>query len=806
VLRSLGRHGIECWVVLTDQRTIATHSRYASASVQLPGPYEQLPEQLLAFAAEKHLDGWALLPTYDDEIDMFSAHHEQLSRRFRLGAPRRETVAWALDKRATYALAAKLGIHHPRTWAAPDISAIEDPEISYPVIVKPSFRPVGLMGRTPKAWRANGPEQLERVYRLAAAVTPPHRRLLQDLIPGGGEQQLAYAALCHEGTVLASLAAQRRRQWPLEFGNASTFVETIDENELAEPSERLLAATRFTGMIELEFKRDARDGRLALLDANPRPWGWISLGPSAGVDFSYLHWRMLEGEQIARIHARPGVRWVRMATDIPAAVAERARGTLTTRQYLRSLRPPLSCAIFAPDDPYPAIVDAPLLLAIAAKHKLERVRSGTGAARTIAPASRHPNRPRRALIIVENCPVPGDRRVWHEALSLRRAGWDVTVLAPHAWNREPEPDNEVMEGVQIRRFTLRPAEESPLSYLGEYGTAMWRIWREVRDLAKERPFDVIHACNPPDFLLLGAIGQRRRGTRLIFDHHDLAPEMWSGRSEGSGWLARCALLAMERFAFSIADVALVTNGSVARLAVERNPIAAENVFVVRNGPMLERFRPVPPDAALKRGRRHLLAYVGVMGPQDGVDHALLALSHLRRARDDWHAIFVGPGEMLPALEQLASELGLEDHVEFCGHGSDAEVRRAICSADVCLAPDPRNPYTDRSTLVKIAEYMALGRPTVSYDLAESRVTAGDAALFATNNDPAEFADRIAVLLDDPELRRRLGEIGRQRVESGLAWEHSEQALMTAYGSAIGDELLAPPVSECKSPTNTPATR
>lgn len=367
---------------------------------------------------------------------------------------------------------------------------------------------------------------------------------------------------------------------------------------------------------------------------------------------------------------------------------------------------------------------------------------------------------------------------------MRRGGWDVTVLAPHAGGRRGRsPTDEVIEGIHIRRFALRFADQNRFGHVGEYAMAMWRIAREVRRLARDHPFDVIQACNPPDFLLLAALTERRRGTRLIFDHHDLVPELYACRSGGSKLVSQ-ALHACERVAFSLADVALVTNDSIRRLAVERDRKVSEDVFVVRNGPMLERFRPVPSDPTLARGREHLLVYVGLIGPQDGVDHALRALSHLLRRRRDWHAIFLGDGEMLPELQKLASELRLDDHVEFCGLVSDADVRRAICSADVCLAPDPKNSYTNYSTLIKIAEYMALSRPTVSYDLTESRATAGDAAVYAGDNDPLEFATRINELLEDPERRRQLGAAGRTRVESGLAWEYSEQALLDAYGSAI----------------------
>jgi glycosyltransferase involved in cell wall biosynthesis len=396
-------------------------------------------------------------------------------------------------------------------------------------------------------------------------------------------------------------------------------------------------------------------------------------------------------------------------------------------------------------------------------------------------------RPRggRALLIVENDFVPRDRRVWQEALSLRDGGWDVTVLAPHGWPEDPRPTDEILEGVRIHRFKLRPAEHSRLGHLSEYGVAIWRIWRALRRLAGERPFDVIHAANPPDFLLLAALGQRRRGTRLIFDQHDLTPEMYASRSEDSNALVVRALLALERLAFRVANVTLAANDSAKRIAIDRGRQAPEDVFVVRNGPVRERFTPMPPDPALARGRAHLLVYVGLMGPTDGVDHALRALSHLLGRRQDWHAAFLGDGEMLPGLRELASELGLVDHVEFPGYVSDERLRIAICSADVCLAPDPRNRYTDHSTLVKIAEYMALSAPVVSFDLVESRVTAGDAALFAANNDPAEFAALIDTLLDDPERRRTLGAKGRARFERELAWEHSERSLLAAYRRVIG---------------------
>jgi len=780
VVRSLGRHGIETCVVRTDEHAVAAWSRYASrqATLSASSPAEAA-DQLCEMAQARGWTGWMVIPTDDEDVELLASHHDQLRDRFRLSVLPRPAIAWALDKRVSYTFASEHGVEHPRTWSVPDPTALENPEITYPAIIKPRFRTRWLAARTPKAWRAENRDQLERAYRAAAEVMPPERLLVQELIPGGGESQLAYAAVCRDGAVSASLAARRLRQWPPDFGKASTYVETIDEAELAATAEPLLAVSGYTGLIELEFKRDPRDCCLKLLDVNPRVWGWISVGPRAGVDFPYVLWRMLLGDEIPRLRARAGVRWVRMATDIPAAVSAMP-DELSRRQYLSSLRPPLACAIFAADDPLPTLIDAPLLASIGARRALRPTRGRTSS-RPLAPDA--PAR-RRALIIVENAPVPGDRRVWQEARSLHRAGWDVTVLAPHAPGDRQRPTEELIEGVRVCRFPLRRAEEGRLGHLGEYGMAMWRIWRAVRRLAREQPFDVIQACNPPDFLLLAALGQRRRGSRLIFDHHDLWPEMYACRSDGASGAVHRALLMFERLAFRLADVTLATNGSLMRIAVERDGKAADDVFVVRNGPMLESFRPLPRDPSLARGRAHLLVYVGLMEPTDGVDHALQALANLAERRRDWHALFLGDGEMLPELRQLVVELGLGDCVEFAGYVSDAEVRRAICTADVCLAPDPPSAYTHCSTLVKIAEYMALSRAIVGYDLVESRVTAGDAALFASDDGPAELARLIEELLDDPDRRRALGAEGRARVERELAWEYSEQALLAAYRRAV----------------------
>jgi glycosyltransferase involved in cell wall biosynthesis len=380
---------------------------------------------------------------------------------------------------------------------------------------------------------------------------------------------------------------------------------------------------------------------------------------------------------------------------------------------------------------------------------------------------------------VEDLSVPLNRRVWQECVALRRAGFHVTVICPRGRKHDVE-HFERKDGVEIHRYDVTPAAGGPIGYVREYGTALWRMWRLVRQVARTHAFDVVHACNPPDLLLLTALSLKRRGARFVFDHHDLVPELYLSRfGRGRDLVYRLTLLA-ERLTFRLADVVISTNESYRHVALTRGTKRAEDVFVVRSAPDLSRFRPREPDPGLKDGRAHLISYLGVMGPQDGVDHALRALAHLRELRSDWRALFVGEGDVYTRMRALAVELGLDGAVEFTGRISDDDVARILSSSDVCLAPDPKNPLNDVSTMNKIVEYMAMSRPIVAYDLVEARVSAGPAAVYATPNEERSFAAAIAELLDDPARRKEMGRIGRERVETALSWERSEEALLAAY--------------------------
>jgi glycosyltransferase involved in cell wall biosynthesis len=388
--------------------------------------------------------------------------------------------------------------------------------------------------------------------------------------------------------------------------------------------------------------------------------------------------------------------------------------------------------------------------------------------------------PRRALLISENAPVPGDRRVWNQSRALVEAGWSVGVICAAADDRE-EPATETIDGVEIHRYPLRPATGGP-DYGREYAQAVWRIRALVREQLATTPPDIVHTANPPDFLLLAARSARARGAAFVFDHHDLMPELFRTRYRRAG-LPYKGLLAIERGAMRSADVVISTNESYRLLALERDGVDPENSFVVRNGPDLEHFTPLPPDPELRHGRRFLLGYLGMMGPQDGIDHAVLALAELDRRRgDDWGAILVGEGPVRAEMEALAASHGIADRVEFAGWRGDEDIRRILSTVDLCIAPDPPSPLNDVSTMIKVPEYMAMGKPIASYDLSETRVSAADAAAYADPT-PAALGTLIDELLDDPTRREEMARIAVARVPS-LSWQHSVEVLLQAYERAL----------------------
>jgi glycosyltransferase involved in cell wall biosynthesis len=402
-------------------------------------------------------------------------------------------------------------------------------------------------------------------------------------------------------------------------------------------------------------------------------------------------------------------------------------------------------------------------------------------------------RPRRVLMIVENLPVPFDRRVWSQARTLQRAGYDVSVICPKG--KGAERAYEVLEGIHVFRHPLPIEAKGVLAYPLEYLSALvFELWLAFR-VFFTRGFDVIHACNPPDTIfLIGGLFKFLAGTRFVFDHHDINPELYEAKF-GRRDVFWKLLVWLERLTFKTADVSIATNGSYRRIAIDRGGMAPDSVFVVRSGPDLKRMEILPPRPELKKARAHLVGYVGVIGQQEGIDLLLHAVRSVvsDHGRHDIHFGIVGGGPALKDMEALAVRLDVADYVTFTGRVSDRALLEMLNTADVCVNPDRVNAMNDKSTMNKIMEYMALGKPIVQFELCEGRVSAGEASLYARPNDPKDMAAKIIALVDDPAQRQAMGAYGRARVLEGLSWEHEAPKLLAAYDAAFDSpETVASP--------------
>lgn len=387
----------------------------------------------------------------------------------------------------------------------------------------------------------------------------------------------------------------------------------------------------------------------------------------------------------------------------------------------------------------------------------------------------------RVLIIVQNLPVPFDRRVWLEATTLTDKGYVVSVICPKA--KGFDKSFETINGIDIYRYALPIDAQGAIGFIIEFAWCYLRtLMKSLRVAILGRGFDVIHACNPPETYWLLALLWRPFGKRFLFDHHDLSPEMFAAKfGTSDGWLHK-GLLFLEKMSFNTADVVVTTNQSHEQIAIRRGGVAPERIFIVRSGPDLKRFKVYSPDPSWKCGKKFLLVYLGEMCKQDGVDHFVRAVCHLRSelSRSDFHAIFVGGGPEQPVIKRYAHQVGVADCCTFTGRVSDDELCRILSSADIAVDPDPKTEWSDKSTMNKIMEYMFFGLPIVAYDLTEARVSAQDAALYAEPNSETVLALAISSLLDDPQRRQAMSAFGYQRVREALVWEHSIPLLIAAY--------------------------
>jgi glycosyltransferase involved in cell wall biosynthesis len=392
--------------------------------------------------------------------------------------------------------------------------------------------------------------------------------------------------------------------------------------------------------------------------------------------------------------------------------------------------------------------------------------------------------PVRVLLLVENNSYPFDFRVRREAQALLEAGYQVSVIAPRG---AAQSWTEDIDGVSVYRFPAPPGGAGVLSYAFEFGYATLAMLLLTAWVSVSKGVDVIHAANPPD--TLGVIGLvfKLFGKRYVFDQHDLAPETYLSRFEQPRENLIYKILCLtERLSYAVADAVIVTNESYKQVAIKRGCKDADKVFIVRNGPPLA-YQPLEPVPDLIGRAKYLIGYIGTIGPQDGVDYWMRAIREMvfTLGRRDFLAIVIGSGDALAGVQALARELEIEDYVLFTGRLSELESRKHLSAVNVCVQPDPLSPLNDKSTMNKLMEYMALGKPTVAFDLVETRFSAQDAAIYVQPNNELEFAERVSWLLDNPKQCKKMGEIGRDRVANALAWEYSEPELLRVYDEGLG---------------------
>jgi glycosyltransferase involved in cell wall biosynthesis len=398
------------------------------------------------------------------------------------------------------------------------------------------------------------------------------------------------------------------------------------------------------------------------------------------------------------------------------------------------------------------------------------------------------------LMLLENSCYLTDGRVRHEAQALVRAGYRVSVICPASRTRK-QAAREIIDGVRVYRYPSLPDFLDWTGHIGEYSHAMIVMFLLSLFVSFYDHFDIIHAHNPPDTFVVLAAFYKLFGKRFVYDHHDLAPEMYIERTKGTkrGILYH-GLVFFEVMSCRLADHVIVTNESYKTVAMERAGIPAERISIVRNGPYLHTVQTEVLETDLRPAAKTVIAYVGVMNTQDGADYFIHALYHLvyDLEHSDVACFLVGHGDMIPSLKTLTAELRLSDHVTFTGWVPFKQVAPYLSTADICVAPEPSSPYNDRSTVIKLMEYMAASKPSVSFDLPEHRYTAQDAALYAQPNDVRDFAQKIAFLIDHPEQGQEMGHIGYERIVHHLAWAHQEPHLLNVYRTLQKTVLRATP--------------
>jgi len=387
------------------------------------------------------------------------------------------------------------------------------------------------------------------------------------------------------------------------------------------------------------------------------------------------------------------------------------------------------------------------------------------------------------LIIVENLPVPFDKRVWKEALALSKNDYYVSVICPKGIGYNDS--YEIRDNIHIYRHPIPKEEESSIGYIKEYLIALfWELFLSIK-IYLENQFHVIQGCNPPDNIFLIAIFYKLFGVKYIFDHHDLTPEQYIAKFNRKDLFYKI-LVVFEKVTFKFADISLSTNNSYKKIAINRGGMKPNKVYVVRNGPELNKFRKTKEEKSLKFGNRFLIGYVGTMGKQEGIDFLLDVMDYIinEKSKQDIHLTCIGGGPALNYLRKLTKEKNLSQYVNFPGRVSDKYLLKVLSTSDICVNPDAPNELNDKSTMIKIMEYMALKKPIVQFDFKEGKYSAQKASLYVKKGDKQDFAEKILYLLDNPELRKQMGEYGYQRVKNKLDWKYSIPNLLKAYETVL----------------------
>lgn len=396
---------------------------------------------------------------------------------------------------------------------------------------------------------------------------------------------------------------------------------------------------------------------------------------------------------------------------------------------------------------------------------------------------------RSCVIVVENLPVPFDRRVWQEACALRDAHWKVTVVCP--LTKDYPEKYAVIDGIEIYRHPLPVEANGKFAFLLEYAAALYHEFRLLLKIRKLGPIDVVHACNPPDLIFLAALPFKLAGAKFVFDHHDVSPELYEAKF-GSRGLVHSALVFAEWCTFKLADLVISSNETFRQIALDRGGKAADDVVTVYSVPTASRMRRTDPDRSISRGKSLVIGYVGIIGKQDGLDHLVRAVHHLVNTlgERDFQAVVVGDGPALEDIKKLTAELKLEDYITFTGYRSGEELLSTLSAFDIGVIPDPVNPYNDKISMNKVFEYSTLGLPIIAYPLTETKRLLGEAGLFAKGADPVDLANAIHSVMTDPAKREQLAALSAKVAKSDFSWATEASKLVAAYERLLPSQAVA----------------